>query len=67
MYFHIMRFINNLIFFFLRNILNGNSQATEYKLNNIPVKLFSWEEPQKPQDEKPFKVVQKSKIFLSFF
>ena len=42
-------------------MLNGNSQATEYKLNNIPVKLFSWEEPQKLQEEKPFKIVPHSK------
>lgn len=51
-----------------RNILNGNTQSTtEYKLNNVPVKLFSWEEPQKPQqEEKPFKVVQQSEDNIFF-
>ncbi|XP_070504312.1 serine/threonine-protein kinase dyf-5 [Chironomus tepperi] len=44
-----------------KSVLNGNSQAIEYKLNNIPVKLFSWEkEPQKLQEEKPFKIVQQN-------
>ncbi|KAL7039571.1 hypothetical protein ACKWTF_000032 [Chironomus riparius] len=49
--------------FSTRSVLNGNSQATEYKLNNIPVKLFSWEEPQKLQEEKPFKIVQQNGSF----
>jgi hypothetical protein len=43
-------------------MLNG-AAPTEYKLNNVPVKLFSWDEPQKqppPAEEKPFKVVQQS-------
>lgn len=44
-------------------MLNGGSQANDYKLNNVPVKLFSWEEPQKPMDDKSFKVVQQSKSF----
>ncbi|KAG5674616.1 hypothetical protein PVAND_004570 [Polypedilum vanderplanki] len=44
-----------------KNSLNGGSQATEYKLNNVPVKLFTWDEPQKPTEEKPpFKVVQQT-------
>lgn len=53
----------SIFFFFARNILNGSStQGAEYKINNVPVKLFSWEEPQKPQEDKSFKVVQKSEM-----
>lgn len=54
-------------FSFTRNILNGSGIQPEYKINNIPVKLFSWEEPQKkPHDDKSFKVVQTSEEIFSF-
>lgn len=49
-------------YFRFRNMLNGSGASTEYKINNIPVKLFSWEEPQKPQEDKSFKIVQKSEL-----
>lgn len=53
--------IDFCLFSFARNILNGSGIQPEYKINNIPVKLFSWEEPpQKPHEDKSFKVVQKS-------
>lgn len=49
---------------FFRNILNGNNtQSTEYKLNNVPVKLFPWEE-KTPYEDKSFRVVQKSEYAI---
>lgn len=47
------------IIFTSRNILNKQS---EYKLNNVPLKLFPWEESEKPAQDKSFRIVQKGNI-----
>ena len=46
------------IFLCFRSILNNQS---EYKLNNVPLKLFPWEESEKPAQDKSFRIVQKGK------
>jgi hypothetical protein len=54
--FIILTFLCNPLF---RSILN---QPSEYKVNNVPIKLFPWEEPHKPaHDDKSFRIVQKGK------
>ncbi|CAO1307026.1 unnamed protein product [Diamesa serratosioi] len=48
-----------------KNILNANNtQSTEYKINNVPVKLFPWEE-KTPYEDKSFRVVQKSNVITN--
>lgn len=45
-------------FDFRRSILN----QPEYKLNNVPLKLFPWEDSNKSShDDKSFRIVQKGK------
>lgn len=47
-----------------RNSLNGTNQ-TEYKLNNIPFKLFPWEDKLPNEDKSLKKKVQKGRFHFA--
>lgn len=55
------------LFLYCRTIFNGKSgNVSEYKINNVPVKLYPWEETNK-FDEKPFRIMPKSIYIPSKF